>query len=334
MRVWYNSNFSSIHRVLALIRQADTAKQFTLLCSHRKPDFLGFVTADEHFLEPLEGEAYVDWCLATAKEQQVDVLIPFRAAARIAERRAEFEAQGTRLLEVASPEVLNALHNKIACHQSLAAHPDWLSLHRTFEGAEGFAATHAAMREQLPGALLCVKPSVGVYGKGFYVLDEGLPLPTAMPSATPGELAARYAQDASPQLFMEFLPGPEFSVDAIADHGTPIRHVIRQKAPHRRWQNLIAHEGISTMVDGLVRHFGLNGLFNVQLRTAADGTVKLLEINPRPSGGTGMSCLSGINLPYWALRGFVEGYAGLPIPEVRIGVRVTEISMAAEFPGD
>lgn len=333
MRVWYNSNYSSIHRVLALIRDADLERRFTLLNSHRKPDFLGFVTADEYFTEPQESEDYVDWCLATAQAQRVDVFIPFRGAARIGERKAEFEAIGTRVLEVASPATLATLHNKIACHESLAGHPEWLSRHQTFSGQEGFTATYTEMRARLPESLLCVKPSVGVYGKGFYVVDEGLPLPAAMPSATVAELSARYEQDLSPQLFMEFLPGPEYSVDAIAGNGEPIRHVIRQKAPNRRWQTLIADPAISAMVDGLVRHFGLNGLFNVQLRTAADGTVKLLEINPRPSGGTGMSCMSGINLPYWALRGFVDGYAGLPIPEGRIGLRVTEISKAAEFPG-
>ncbi|MET0808168.1 MAG: ATP-grasp domain-containing protein, partial [Pseudoxanthomonas sp.] len=62
------------------------------------------------------------------------------------------------------------------------------------------------------------------------------------------------------------------------------------------------------------------------------GRPRLLEINPRASGGVAMSCLSGINLPYLALRGFVDGYDGLAIPPARFGQRVTEVAVAISLP--
>ena len=90
--------------------------------------------------------------------------------------------------------------------------------------------------------------------------------------------------------------------------------------------------GLLSHARQLVERFGLNGMINVQFKEDAQGEPKLLEINPRASGGVAMSCLSGINLPYLALCGFVDGYAGLTIPPPRWGQRVTEIGMAISLP--
>ncbi|MET0580910.1 MAG: ATP-grasp domain-containing protein, partial [Pseudoxanthomonas sp.] len=89
---------------------------------------------------------------------------------------------------------------------------------------------------------------------------------------------------------------------------------------------LLAH------AQSLVERFGLNGMINVQFKEDAHGRPRLLEINPRASGGVAMSCLSGINLPYLALRGFVDGYDGLAIPPARFGQRVTEVAVAISLP--
>jgi predicted ATP-grasp superfamily ATP-dependent carboligase len=77
------------------------------------------------------------------------------------------------------------------------------------------------------------------------------------------------------------------------------------------------------MVNRLTSHYRLNGLFNVQFKEGAHG-VRLLEINPRPSGGFGMACLSGANLAHIALRS-VKGEVFLP-PTIRYGLRVNEIN--------
>ena len=57
------------------------------------------------------------------------------------------------------------------------------------------------------------------------------------------------------------------------------------------------------MVERLTAHYRLNGIFNIQFKEGVHG-VRLLEINPRPSGGFGMACLSGANLAVMALQAF------------------------------
>jgi hypothetical protein len=338
MNIWFNSHYGSIQRVLAFIKKDDVQGQFKLFSSHALPDFPGFISADTFFLEPdLSGDDYVSWCIEQCAIHQIDVFIPFKEAILIQERAQELPRH-TRLWSVASADNLRCLHNKIACHQALADHPDWLADYQTFAGSEAFQTAYAQMRQKHTG-LLCVKPSVSVYGKGFYLIDDsestGLELPRSLPRRTLAQLQEIFAEkDLRPQLLMEYLPLHEYSVDAIADHGQLKRMVIRQKAQSRRWQRLLDDERISVISEGLVQRFGLNGLFNIQLKTASDGSPRLLEVNPRPSGGVGMSCLSGVNLPYWALKGFVEGYEHLNIPPIKTGLKVTEISMPVVFPDD
>ena len=73
----------------------------------------------------------------------------------------------------------------------------------------------------------------------------------------------------------------------------------------------------------LTAHYRLNGLFNIQFKEGVNGP-RLLEINPRPSGGFGMACLSGANLAHIALQS-IRGRAVHP-PVIRYGLRVTEIN--------
>jgi predicted ATP-grasp superfamily ATP-dependent carboligase len=71
-------------------------------------------------------------------------------------------------------------------------------------------------------------------------------------------------------------------------------------------------------------HYGLNGLFNIQFKANAAGEPRLLEINPRPSGGFGMACLAGVNLA----EVFLQSLQGetLSIAPLRYGLRISEVS--------
>ena len=83
----------------------------------------------------------------------------------------------------------------------------------------------------------------------------------------------------------------------------------------------------------LAADFGLSGMFNVQFREG-QGSLRLLEINARASGGIGMACLAGPNLPYLALISFIDGHQGFT-PEqlaVRDGMRVGELGTAVALP--
>jgi hypothetical protein len=125
-------------------------------------------------------------------------------------------------------------------------------------------------------------------------------------------------------LVMEHLGGPEWSVDCAGRHGELICAVQRKKSQLAgHGQTIDNNAEIQGMVTRLTAHYRLNGLFNIQFKEGVNGP-RLLEINPRPSGGFGMACLSGANLAHIALQG-IKGET-VQQPVIRYGLKVTEIN--------
>ena len=116
---------------------------------------------------------------------------------------------------------------------------------------------------------------------------------------------------------MEYLPGEEFSIDCLAAHGRAL-YVI----PRVRNRVALGSSTIGTVVRSeeatdcarrLLSGLRLHGNVNVQLRRAADGRLKLIELNPRLSGTVVLCAAAGVNLPYFG----VKLGLGEPVPEVQ-----------------
>ncbi|MDC8760533.1 ATP-grasp domain-containing protein [Janthinobacterium fluminis] len=338
-RVWFNKTFSSVGTAIRLIREADGAGRYHLICSNTNAHAAAFLAAHEHAIEPagLSGEAYVDWCLDFCRERGVTIFWPGKEAGAIGSARARFAALGTRVLSVASAEVLALMHDKARFCAGLDLP---LAPPAQFRVVDNIAAYDAAYAELRPlHRKLCIKPSESVYGLGFAVLDEErsgaqLLLAGAAYQINAAELREGLAQMATfkPLLLMEYLDGHEYSADCVADHGALLCAVPRKK-PHVGGQGQLidARADILQACAQLARDYQLNGVFNIQFREGRNG-LALLEINPRMSGGIGMACAAGPNLPYLALAGFDRGYAGLQVAPVRDGLRVGEAAVTVELP--
>jgi hypothetical protein len=126
-------------------------------------------------------------------------------------------------------------------------------------------------------------------------------------------------------LVMEHLSGAEWSVDCAGRNGQLLCGIQRKKHPQAGYgQEIDNNAAIQGMVERLTAYYGLNGLFNIQFKSRADGEPRLLEINPRPAGGFGMACLAGVNLA----EVFLHSLTGdaVVIPPIRYGLRVAEVS--------
>ena len=338
MRVWFNRTFSSVHAAIALIREADHAGRFHLIYSNANPHATAARVAHEFHAEPTgcTGEAYLDWCLAFCRTNQIDIFIPGKESTMLAGQHARFAAQGTRVLSAATPEQLELIHDKARfyAHAKVPLAP--VAEFIPFTNVAGYDAAYAELRARHP--VLCLKPSNSVFGLGFAVIDEtrstaALLLEGVQYHIGADDLRCGLADlgEFRTMLLMEYLDGHEYSVDCVGDHGRLISAVARKKPQQAgRGQLIDMRADIIDATTALTADFGLNGCFNVQFREGA-GALRLLEINPRMSGGIGMACMAGPNLPYIALCGFVDGYANVAVPRVRDGIRVAELSSATEL---
>lgn len=338
MRVWFNRTFSSVYTALGLIRQADTSGRFTLVYSNPSRRTPAASLAHEFHYEPtkVEPEAYAEWCLAFCREHRIDIFMPGREATLLSAHQERFAAVGTRLLSTASPSKLQLIHDKAAFYAETQLPQAPVAEFRPFTSLAGFDAAWAELRPR--HAQLCLKPSASIYGLGFAVIDEQRSSAALLLAGVQyhigfedlrrglGELG-----EFRSMLLMEYLEGPEYSVDCVGDKGRLVAAVVRRKLPQAGSGQLIDMQpGIVEAVGKLAADYGLNGMFNVQFREAG-GKPRLLEINPRMSGGIGMACAAGPNLPWIALKGFADGFDTVePVP-VRNGMRVTEVSEALEL---
>jgi carbamoylphosphate synthase large subunit len=338
MRVWFNRTFSSVYTAIKLIREADTGNRFHLIHSNPNPHSPAARVAHAFFVEPtgLDKPAYNDWCLQFCVEHQIDIFIPGRGATLLALELDRFAAIGTRIQSVATYAALSTIHDKGRFYAETVLDSAPVAEFAPFETLEQFDAAYAQLRPR--HAVLCVKPSNSVFGLGFAVLDEerssaallieGVEYHTGLQDFRRGlgELGT-----VRTMLLMEFLDGHEYSVDCVGDNGRLVAAVARKKPMQAgRGQLIDMRADILAATAELARIYGLNGMFNAQFREGA-GKLRLLEINPRMSGGIGMACVAGPNLPYISLCGFADGFDTVTVPPVRDGIRVTELASAAEL---
>ncbi len=338
-RVWFNKTFSSVGTAIKLIREADLAGDYRVICTNTNAHAAAFLAAHEHAIEPsgLSGDAYLAWCLQFCREQRITIFWPGKEAGLIGSNKELFAQQGTRVLSVASEATLALMHDKArfcaGLNLPIAPPAQW----RAVTTIEQYDAAYAELRPL--HRTLCIKPSESVYGLGFAVLDEKrsnaqLLIAGALYHINAQELRTGLAQmeQFKPLLLMEFLDGDEYSADCVADDGALVCAVPRKK-PHVSGQGQLIdlRADILQACTELTRTYRLSGIFNIQFREGKNG-LALLEINPRMSGGIGMACAAGPNLPYIALRGFDRGFASVTVAAIRDGLRVGELALAVELP--
>jgi len=159
-------------------------------------------------------------------------------------------------------------------------------------GADGVEREYSQRHAE--GRTVCVKPVIGVNGNGYWKLtaENGSAF---LDDPEPREIGAsiwitamRAAErDRNPRrlLVMDWLPGPEVSLDILCWNGVPLSHAARTKldANHQRIESEHSVVGHATSV---ARLLGLHGIVSMQYRLDENGAWRMLEVNPRPAGGS------------------------------------------------
>jgi len=332
MRIWFNKTFSTISSVFNAIHLAFPVDEVSLICTHTHGNAAAFLAADECHLEPsdLSGFAYLEWCVNFCLQHNIQLFWPGKEAALISQHHNLFLATGTQVLSVADYETLTLLHNKADFYSQLnstiAQTMDFIAVNT----ADEFDLAVANLSKKHDS--LCVKPAVSVFGLGFRILDtqgdsikqllEGIEYQIPLQEL---RLGMKNSPTFDTLLVMEHLAGHEWSVDCAGRQGELLCAVQRKKPLLAgQGQTIDNHADIHGMVRRLSAHYQLNGLFNIQFKEGRQG-IRLLEINPRPSGGFGMACLSGANLAKIALQSIKGETTQTPI--IHYGLKVTEVNM-------
>jgi biotin carboxylase len=330
-RIWFNKSLSSTSFVVETVRKAcRPGEEFFFVCTHTSPSATVAPVADLFEVEPvgLGAEAYVDWCVDFARTRAVDVFIPRNYASSIAAQRQRFEDLGVKVILAAEPAALSLIKNKglfyEALGQDLVPQPAFQVVANLAQFQEGFIALSARHNK------VCFKPTEGIGGKGFKVLTVGgpeiySPWDHELLSIEYDAALVELAQKASfPELMMmEYLPGQERSVDCLAQDGKLLAAVTRLKSYDGNDELLEDNPLLVEYCRRITAKIGLKGLYYVQFMASEIGDQYLLEVNARMSGGIHYGALSGVCLPYWAIRLALGTAKASDIPAAKAGIRIS-----------
>jgi hypothetical protein len=188
------------------------------------------------------------------------------------------------LFPLTDPALLRRLHDKWTFAQFLAGnnlpHPRTALLKR----AEDVAGLDFA------GPFL-VKPREGESGRGIRRVES------------PAQLESEIRAGGRPLMVQEFIPGSDIDLSFLADRGRLAAWTIQTGEPASLRRVFQSHPTVLEIGKSLAAACGFHGVAHVDLRIdARDGTVRILEINPRFWNTLCHSLCMGVNFPDLGIR--------------------------------
>jgi hypothetical protein len=317
--IYFNQWFSSITDVIADMKKKHE-HQIKVIASSKNPYHVYKDVVDEFIVEDWEEGSnykesmnnYMNWIVKTCQDYKVDIFFAKKHQSTIAKNIEMLKNIGVftiiddyetiRLLEDKAGvydrlDKLPELHNFIPdyyCGSSLEALQEILHKHTSnpeqpwcfkLNSDEG----GLSFRKIVENKEFSIK-SLSSYGQNTITLNE---LTSFIQSANNSDLEKL--------LFMELLDSPEISVDCYNSRKGFIA-ICREKVPDTRIQKIYFNKQIYDICQTIGKELKLRFPFNVQFRikhkTSENdiGNLRLLEINPRLSGGTYYQTLFNMNI--------------------------------------
>ena len=333
MRIWFNHWFSTAYRIIELIEKG--AKQDNL-----EVEFIGTNTnqyavykevCDEFYQEPTikNKDEYVEWCLEFCKEHKIDVFFPRRNFVDISRRASEFEEIGVRVLVDKNYELLKTLDDKVATAKLMESIPEVCKVPpiKVINVVQQLKRAYKELQDLNPDGRVCMKNARGEGATSFRVIDDKVASIHSLDTGIGMKMSYEQVESMlgsvisfDDLMLMPYLDGTEISIDCL-NTSKGFVAVPRYKLGGRVTK-VTQDKDLIERAKKFAEATGLKHPFNLQLRYHKD-ELYLLEVNTRMSGGVHLSCLSGVNIPYLALRELL----GLPveIPDNLRSLKVTHI---------
>jgi carbamoyl-phosphate synthase large subunit len=303
-------------------------RRIRLIGVDSNPAAAGFGLVDEaHVVPEAASDAYVPAMIELARNTETDAILPLSGTELLAlsTNRAAF---GETKVVVNRPDALEHSLDKLKSYAFLASSAVAIPDHRSARTYPEFLDAVEALG--YPDNPVCFKPAVSKGQRGFRILREDADLRHILLETKPdstvttlGLVAPILAGGFDRELLVsEYLPGVEYSVDSLVDHGASLVAVPRKRVDTRLGISSIGvvdnDMDVVRAAEEINRAFAFDFNINVQLKYSADGIPKLVEINPRVSGTICLSVEAGPNLPYLAIQQALD--EPFTIPEVEWGV--------------
>ena len=282
---------------------------------------------------------YVNTLLDICKKEEVDIVMPGISAELplLEARRKEFEAIGTKV-SVTDREGLLIANDKIMLYEYMKEHGFDVPMFERVKTIDELVS--ACERLGYPGKAVCIKMKDGSGSRGVRIINPKQSRYDIFVGEKPNSFYTtlddmvsmfREAGKMPELMVMEYLPGMEYSVDVLADHGK-IEYMIGREsnvvlASIPQEATLAKNDEAYKIAEEIVGSLKLDGNLDLDFKFDEQGHPKLMEINPRTAATMSIFAAGGVNLLY--LR--VKQLLGEPLPRLDVQYGVKMKRRYAEF---
>lgn len=335
LNIWFNRWFSTVSHYIDMIRNNPDQQEFVIYGTNSDLDAVYLKSCDIAGTEPeVEGKEYLNFCLDFCKKNKIDIFIPRKENVLISQHIEDFKKIGVMVLVCSDGELMALMDDKAAMYRALEEKElegksiVTIPAYHIVNNAEDFKS--ACLELTSKGYKVCMKPVVGEGSCGFRIIDDTVDsIPFLFSKAITQRMSFETVyrvlqqQEHFPDLMiMEYLEGVEYSIDCLADEQGNLLTAIPRKKGKGRVRVLEDNKELLTIAEKFAKGYKIPFVYNIQVKYQ-NGIPKLLEVNPRMSGGLHISCLSGINIPYYAIKVLLEGKIEPLHPDY--GIKATHI---------
>jgi carbamoyl-phosphate synthase large subunit len=275
-----------------------------------KPDVIGRHLCHRFYqVPPGSSEGFLPALLDICEKERVDVVLPQVTSElfTLARHKGDFKKLGATvaLSDYDAIRLANNKHELLNVARQMGdQHPEY-HLVRTWDELERAASGL--------GFPFVIKPPVSSGMRGFRVVYEKIDRTRAFfeekpdgSTITVGELRGIFGDRFPELLAMEYLPGPEYSVDILSSDDRVLSVIPRKRNQIRSGITFMGtvekRDDIIASAEQLTRRIGLTFAHGLQYKENAEGSPMLIESNPRVQGTMVLSTIAGANIIYGAVK--------------------------------
>jgi len=279
-----------------------------------RKDAVGSVLADEfRVIPPANSEKYLPFLLKVAKKFRVDVILPLNTAEllTLAKNKSIFKKEGIKI-PISPPKSIEIANNKYLLMENLK---NTIPLPEFYYVRSSKAFKKAVDSLGYPKNPVCFKPTVSHGMRGLRILDPKIDRFNIIFTQKPTGIYTTFEEifpilEKSPSfpelLVMEFLPGTEYSIDALADKGKPLIIIPRTRDYIKMGISfegtLVKNRKIIEFCKKIIKKLKLHGNVGFQFKEDKKGVPKIIECNPRLQGTVVINTFAGVNLVYLGVK--------------------------------
>ncbi len=281
---------------------------------------------------PISDQNYVDTLLEICDKESIDIFFPqiSMELELVRSRIEDFHRLGVKVA-ITDNDTLNSANNKLKVYDLMTSSGIPTPKYSKIESIEDFHK--ASERLGFPNCPVCIKVAESSGSRGVRIVMPDLSKGDLFLNTKPSSMYVTMEEMDSilksikiwpDMMVMEYLPGCEYTVDLLANHGKVIyiagrRNTVSQTSIAME-STVEKNDSAYNMATSLVELFQLDGNIGFDfMMDKADNPI-ITDINPRITATIVLYKEAGINFPYLRVKQLFG--EKLPEVEIRYGVKM------------